>query len=213
MKYKAALFDMNGVIVDDEDLHEAAFTKVLTERGFDFDHAKYIEFFAGKTDDAGFISLYDSEGKETGDLKVIGADKAAAYQELAAEGLTPYPGVIDYIKALHSEGVRLALVTSSIRIEAETVLKVFNLSNLFETTITANEITKSKPDPEGYLKGASSLGLSPDECFIVEDAPSGVAAANAANIACLAVTNTHSAEELSGAQLVADKLDGNIILP
>lgn len=213
MKYKAALFDMNGVIVDDESLHEAAFSEVLSSRGFRLDHAKYLKFFAGKTDNAGFIDFYNSEGEELSDLKVLGTEKSSAYQKLASGQLTPYPGIIDYINGLRLKGIRLSLVTSSIRVEAEKVIEVLGLSDVFETTITANDITHSKPSPEGYLKGVYSLNLDPAECFIIEDAPSGVEAANKAGIACIAVTNTHSPADLSKAQLIVDKLDGNIVLP
>lgn len=212
MKYKAALFDMNGVIVDDEELHEAAFDKVLTAKGFDFDHQKYIEHFAGKTDEFGFQSFYSSAGVEIPDMRAILNEKTAAYKSLASS-LKPYPGVFDYINALEQAGYRLGLVTGSSQQETEIVLSTLKAKTLFEVQITADQITKSKPNPEGYLKAASAMKLQPDECFVVEDTPSGVSAARAAGMACIAVTNTHTADQLAKATLVVEALNKNLLIP
>lgn len=204
MTYKAILFDMDGVIVDTEPLHVAAFQASLKRYGHDLSGDEYKEHFAGKTDEDGFKQYFAFINEEV-DLPVIMDEKAKAYLELAADQLTPYPGVIELIRAL-SPLVPLALVTGSLRVEAEAVLNEFGIADCFTATITANDITHGKPDPEGYLKGAKAVGIDPADCAVIEDAPSGIKAARAAGIRCVAVTTTHSRDELQDATHIVDQL-------
>jgi beta-phosphoglucomutase len=205
MSYRAVLFDMDGVIVDSEPLHVAAFQVTLKNYGHSLSHDQYKEHFAGRTDEAGFKQYFDFIGETVG-LPVIMDEKAKAYLELAADELEPYPGVIEFIHDLAKRDIRLALVTGSLKLEAEITLKAFNLTNYFSAVIAAEDIENSKPNPEGYLKGAKTLGISPADCIIIEDAPKGVRAAKAADIRCLAVINTHTREELADATYIVDQL-------
>lgn len=205
MNYEAVLFDMDGVIVDSEPLHVAAFQATLKNYGYDLSDEQYKQHFAGRTDEAGFKQYFDFIG-ETVELPVIMDEKAKAYLELAADQLLPYPGVIEFIQDLAERKVPLALVTGSLRAEAEVTLKAFGLTDLFKAVIAAEDISQSKPNPEGYLKGAKALGFEPADCIVIEDAPSGVKAANAAGMRCLAVTATHTEEELKGATLIIYQL-------
>jgi HAD superfamily hydrolase (TIGR01509 family) len=205
MSYKAVLFDMDGVIVDSEPLHVAAFQATLKEYGCNLTDEQYKQYFAGRTDEAGFKQYFDSRG-EAVELPVIMDKKAKAYLQLAADRLIPYPGVVEFIRNLAGEKTSLALVTGSLRAEAEVTLKAFGLMGLFKVIIAAEDISQSKPDPEGYLKGAKALGFEPADCIVVEDAPSGVKAACAAGMRCLAVTTTHTKEELKEATSIIDWL-------
>lgn len=205
MSYRAVLFDMDGVIVDSEPLHVAAFQATLKGYGRDLTHEQYKQHFAGRTDEAGFSQYFDFIG-ETVDMPVIMDKKAMAYLELAAAQLVAYPGVIEFIRDLSERETPLALVTGSLRAEAEATLKAFGLAHLFSVVITAEDIAHSKPNPEGYLKGAKALNTDPADCIVIEDAPSGVSAAKAAGMRCVAVTNTHSKEELREATLVVNQL-------
>jgi beta-phosphoglucomutase len=117
-----------------------------------------------------------------------------------------YPGVIDFIRSLAARQVSLALVTGSLHLEADLTLKTFKIHDLFGAVIAAEDITESKPSPQGYLKAAAALGVEPAMCVVIEDAPSGVQAAVAAGTRCLAVTTTHSAKELGQAMQVVGEL-------
>jgi HAD superfamily hydrolase (TIGR01509 family) len=205
MSYKAVLFDMDGVIVDSEPLHVAAFQATLRNHGHELSDEQYKQHFAGKTDEAGFRQYFDFIG-ETVDLPIIMDEKAKAYLELASDQLIPYPGVVELIRELSGQNVPLALVTGSLRAEAQTVLKAFAITDFFRAIIAAEDIAQSKPSPEGYLKGAKVLGVKPADCIVIEDAPTGVRAARAAGMRCIAVINTHSPEELEGATLIMDQL-------
>jgi HAD superfamily hydrolase (TIGR01509 family) len=208
MGYKAILFDMDGVIVDSEPLHVAAFQATLQQYGRALSEDQYLQHFAGRTDEAGFQRYFDFIG-ETVELPVIMDQKAKAYLALAADQLMPYPGVIEVIRKLAEQQTPLALVTGSLRTEAEVTLKTFEITDYFSTIVAAEDTRHGKPNPEGYLKAAETLGIDPVECIVVEDSPSGVAAAKAAGMKCLAITNTHTAEALQEATSIVAQLRSN----
>lgn len=199
---------MNGVIVDDEPLHMAAFRNLLQAYGLALSEREYNDYFAGRTDEDG-LALYFKVHHEplSADMAQLLQTKASAYQKLAAGQLTPFPGVVEFIRELaNQKQLVLALVTSSLRVEAMAVLDTFNVRDCFKALVTADDITKGKPDPEGYLKGAAALGIDPTECLVVEDAPSGVKAAHAAGMQCLVVLNTYGRDELSDADAIVERL-------
>ena len=196
---------MDGVIVDSEPLHVAAFQATLKRYGHTLSEDQYKQHFAGKTDETGFRHYFEFIN-ETVDLPVIMDDKARAYLELAADQLVPYPGVIELIHELSQQHVPMGLVTGSLRAEAEATLRAFAITPCFATIIAAEDISESKPSPEGYTKAAAELAVHPADCIVIEDAPSGVRAATAAGMRCLAVTTTHTVAELKGATIIVDQL-------
>lgn len=204
MKYKAILFDMDGVIFDNESLHMAAFRTTLSQYGHGLDNGQYMRYFAGKTDEEGFKQYFDIINEEV-NIPTIMREKTKAYLDFASNQPTPYPDMIPLIKEL-SNLSELAIVTGSSRTEVDSMLRVCGLENQFSVIISADDVAHSKPNSEGYLKAADSLNVSVDKCVVVEDSPSGVQAAFAAKIDCIAVTNTHSLQELKLATQVVDTL-------
>ncbi len=210
MKYEAVLFDMDGVILDSEPLHAAAFQATLGRHGHELSQEDYKEHFAGKTDEAGFEAYFKCIN-EAIDLPMIMDEKTKKYLELASDQLVPYPGVVQLIRDLANH-VPLALVTGSLRMEADVALKAFGITDRFKVIVAAGDISQSKPNPEGYIKAMAELKASPDQCVIVEDSPSGIQAARAAGVDSIAVTNTHAAEELRDATYVVDQLNLEMFL-
>lgn len=105
----------------------------------------------------------------------------------------------------------LALVTGSNNAEATAALAATSLSNVFSTIVCAEDITHGKPHPEGYLLAAERLGVAPHDCIAIEDSPSGCRAAKAAGMTCIAITNTHSATELTDADYITDQLNARLL--
>jgi HAD superfamily hydrolase (TIGR01509 family) len=209
MKYKAVLFDMDGVILDSEPLHVAAFQATLGRNGHELSGDSYKSHFAGKTDEEGFTQYFAFINEEA-DVPNLMDEKTKDFLKLAGDNLIPYPGIVQLIKQLSKE-IPIALVTGSLRVEAEVALKACGIEDCFSVIVTADDISHSKPNPEGYLKALSLLNLDANQCVVVEDSPSGVKAALAAGIDCIAVTNTHSANELDAAGKVVDKLTFDLL--
>lgn len=205
MIYKAVLFDMDGVIIDSEPLHAEVFRRTLQRHGHEMNDEQYKMYFLGKTDEAGLRHYFEATGI-VGDPSAILTDKARAYLEFAADKLVPHQEVVELIDDLAAQGIALGLVTGSLRAEAEVTLRTLGIRDRFAVIVAAEDISRSKPHPEGYLKGARALGASPEVCVVIEDAPSGVQAAKAAGMRCVAVTSGHGADELQDATIVVDWL-------
>lgn len=209
MRYKAILFDMNGVLVDDEDLQEQAFRQTLLKIDIPLSPQDYIHFFIGKTDRKGFEDYLNTLGIAQ-DIDFLITQKGQEYEKLASNGIQSYSGVKEFIKAAVEHGLSLAVVTSSMRNEAISVLAGLDLTHYFKSVIAAEDVKNSKPDPEGYLKGAMSLSVDPQECIVIEDAPSGLNAAKAAGMFSVAILNTHSSDELSDAGIITKELSASL---
>lgn len=204
MKYDAVLFDMDGVILDSEPVHMLAFQKTLKTLGLQLDEDDYKKYFAGKTDQAGFIDYFKEINRDFNLAQTMQA-KTNLYLRLAVDNIVAYPGIVSLIKTL-SASIPLALVTGSLRIEADIALQTLGLTDCFKFVISADDVTQGKPSPEGYKKATNLLNLPTKNCTIVEDSPSGIKAARSAGIHCIAITNTHTKDELGGADLVVESL-------
>lgn len=210
MTYRAILFDMNGVLVDDEDIQEQAFRNALATIDVNLSSSEFIKYFIGKTDTEGlrdFLPLNENENDATAILDL----KHSEYNKLIVGSIKGYEGVTDFINRAIERGLMLSVVTSTAYDEAKANLSSLDLLSYFKKIITGDNVTNGKPDPEGYLKGASLLDVKPEECIVIEDAPSGVAAAKAAGMFSVAVLNTHSAEDLKDASIIVNKLSADLI--
>jgi HAD superfamily hydrolase (TIGR01509 family) len=202
---QAVIFDMNGVIIDDEHIHEHAFSQVLESYGIELTHQAYLDSCAGRTDAVGFKQLSAQFEININMYEALKA-KSAAYLRLFPQHKRAYPGVIDLINHLHNRFV-LALTTSSNKNEANLVLTEFKIKDAFSVVVTAEDVQRGKPDPQPYLLTASRLEVQPAECVVIEDSKSGVRSAKAAGMTCLAITTTHSASDLLEADNVLDSFD------
>lgn len=124
------------------------------------------------------------------------------------EGLAAFPGVLDLIHTALDQGeFRLAIATSATRELSEAILTATKVPYERMVYVSGSDVTKKKPDPQIFLIAIDRLGLPASHCVVFEDAPSGVQAAKAAGARCIAVTNTVPADQLAGADLIADSLE------
>lgn len=210
-QYDVILFDMNGVLVDDEPLHFLAFQEILAAMGYSLTKETYEAHCLGTTDEYGFRAIVPAIlGVDAGDDGIARAvrEKAACYQRLLNGAIPWMPGGRELIHALRDKGYRLALATGAVRSEAEMVIAGLGAEGIFETVLTGEEIRRSKPDPEPYLTTAERLKVAPERCLVIEDSIPGVRSAKAAGMTCVALTSSHSAEALAqaGADMVVDSL-------
>lgn len=200
---RALLLDFNGTLSDDEPLLCRIFQELFAEAGRPLTEPEYYDRLAGFSDRE-IVRMW--LGRDDPGLV---ERKIARYRELADGSTVP----AEAREAVHAaaEAVAVAVVSGSARAEVEPVLAAAGLTDAVRLIVSADDIERSKPDPEGYLLALRRLGLGPDDAVAVEDSEAGVAAAKAAGIYCVAVTTTLPAGRLSEADELAERVDQDLI--
>ena len=197
----AVIFDMDGVLVDSEPLHEQAIGAVLAAEGYRLTAEEYASL-VGTT----VSHLWDFVFKRfplVGDWATYHARyEAAILERLTAGTLEPEPGVTELVERFAREGRRLAVASSSPDVVVRATLTGLGLGGAFELHVAGDQVAHGKPDPEIYLTAAARLGVPPDRCLAIEDSLHGIEAARRANMAVVAVRTRYTA----GRELVATRV-------
>jgi len=202
----AVLWDMDGVLVDSAPYHQRAWRETLAEEGVLLDEASFRHTF-GRRNDAIIAYVLGTEVSPER-ASSIGEAKERRYRALIAqEGIAPLPGVMEWLGRLHNRGIPQAIVSSAPLANVSAVLQALGLAHLFRSIVSAEDVRYGKPDPEGFLLAARRLGMPPQRCLVVEDAPAGVEGARQAGMHCLALSTTHPPEALATADLIVASLD------
>ncbi|MEZ5318887.1 MAG: HAD family phosphatase [Vicinamibacterales bacterium] len=204
----AVIFDFDGVLADSEGVHLRAFQEVFAPRGWTLDAEAYFGRYLGY-DDAGLLREYARDHGLTltaDDAADILLAKSRTYARLAATGGMLYPGAAACIARLGAR-FRLAIASGSLHDEIVSILETGNLRPAFSAVIGADDVERTKPDPEPYLAAAAALDVATDRCVVIEDSRWGVSAARAAGMRAIALTTTTDRADLSEAHLIVDGLD------
>lgn len=185
---KGCIFDLDGVIVDTAHYHFLAWKRLANEFGYDLTDQEN-ERLKGVSRMQSLNIVLALAGVTLGDAqKEILANKKNSWFVEYIERMTPdevFPGVIELIHELKSEGIRVGLASSSKN--ARTVIHLLGIGDEFEAIVDGSMITHTKPDPEIFLKTAKQLKLDPAVCIVVEDAEAGVEAALSAGMRCIGI--------------------------
>jgi beta-phosphoglucomutase len=201
---KAVLWDMDGVIADTGAAHFAAWRQVMAELGRPFDEADFRRIFGLVNPDA--IRLLLGETVSSHEIARIIERKETLFREAVQVHVSLLPGVETWLERLRQRGYRQAIASSAPRANIDVLLRVLNIGPYFQAIVSAEDVTKGKPNPAIFLKAAAALGVSLVRCVVVEDAVAGVQAARGAGMVCLAVATTQPAEKLRDADLVVERL-------
>ncbi|MBW4692296.1 MAG: HAD family phosphatase [Lyngbya sp. HA4199-MV5] len=199
---KAVLFDFNGIIINDEPLHEKLINQLLLEENLRPKPGEFRQFCLGRSDRACLTDLLTHRGRVVTEdyLSKLINRKAGFYQDQIAqlETLPIYPGLQDFIFKLRAARVKMAIVSGALQVEIDSVLKRINLSEAFPVIIAGDQRLPSKPEPNGYLLAVDRLNqlhpdlhLKPAECLAIEDTFIGIEAAKRAKIPVVGVANTY----------------------
>ncbi|GET27273.1 beta-phosphoglucomutase [Prolixibacter sp. NT017] len=180
---KACLFDLDGVVVDTAKYHFIAWKELANELGFDFTEADN-ERLKGVSRVRSLEILLEIGGIELDDERKeqLAAQKNENYVSYIRK-MKPdeiLPGVEDFLGELKKNGILIALGSASKN--APLILKQIGLTHLFDAIIDGNSVSKAKPDPEVFLKGAEALNVEPTDCVVFEDAQAGIEAARNAGM-------------------------------
>ncbi|MDD3053310.1 MAG: HAD family phosphatase [Endomicrobiaceae bacterium] len=203
-KFKAVLFDMDGVIVDSMPYHFISWFEALQQYGitvtpFDI-YAKEGEksdicinyFFAKKN-----VTIDSQTIKEVLNLR------NKIFQKYFK--LRLFKDIEPILKELHKKGILLAIVTGSSRNKVVSILPK-KISKIFDVIISADMLKQGKPFPEPYLMAAEKLKVKPSQCMVIENAPYGIRSAKAAKMYCIAVTTGLPKQYLKQADKICDSL-------
>lgn len=207
IRCKGLLLDMDGVLVDSTPAVARVWSRWALRHGFDPVWA--TQKAHGRTSLSTIQELLHSATPEMH----LAEDAWMEREEIAdTDGVIALPGTERLLSTLPAS--RIAVVTSATRELAEVRLRAAGLLRYVQNMITATDITRSKPDPEPYLKGAAKLGYAPADCLVVEDATSGVRSGKAARCRVLAIrTTTYDSELLAaGADWIVNDMAALTVL-
>ncbi|MBN1404150.1 MAG: HAD family phosphatase [Opitutales bacterium] len=212
--FGAALFDWDGVVVDSSAAHKESWEILAREEGLPLEADHFAKSF-GRTNKVIIPEVYRWTNVPS-EIARIGDRKEVLYREIIssmpAEKLA-LPGAVELLHALKAAGIPAAVGSSTARDNITLILGKLGIADCFGGMITAENVSRGKPDPEVFLKGAEVLGVAPADCVVFEDAVYGVEAAMAGGMKSVAVLTTHSRECFVGkASLIVDRLT-EITLP
>lgn len=192
---KAVIFDLDGVIVSTDECHYLAWKKIADDEGIYFDRQINERLRGVSRMESLEIVLEKAEKKYSDEEKLSLAEtKNNQYKEYI-KSLTPsdiLEGVMDNLEDLKAKGIKIAIGSSSKN--TPIILKQIGLDNYFDAVSDGNNISKSKPDPEVFLKAADMLGIPYENCMIVEDADAGIEAGKRAGMKTLAVNKAQGGD-------------------
>jgi HAD superfamily hydrolase (TIGR01509 family) len=206
----ATLFDYNGVLVDDEDVHFAAFREALRPLGIALTQEEYLARYLGFDDAGAFRAILEDAGRKPTPAEIDALVEAKKPLYLARiDRVQAFPGAKEAIKRRATHGP-VAIVSGALRQEIELGLEMLGVAKLVKVIVSAEDAPQCKPDPQGYLLAMTKLHEAGFEghAVVIEDSIAGVEAAKRAGLRCVAVAHTYAAFELSraGADAVAPSL-------
>ncbi|MDL2230430.1 HAD family phosphatase [Alistipes sp. OttesenSCG-928-L06] len=193
----AVIFDMDGVLVDNRDIHIEAFQILFEKLGL---HATYEQILMtfGMVNIEIFDTLFGEGRFSREEVERIAAEKEVIYRDIFAKKIEPAPGLIDLLKDLKAKGAKIAVGSSGPLVNVEFVLERCGIGSYFDAIANGDMISKGKPDPEVFLLAAQLLGKTPEECIVFEDALVGIEAGKRAGMTVIAMETTFPAERLEG---------------
>jgi beta-phosphoglucomutase family hydrolase len=202
----AAIFDWDGVIIDSSRQHEQGWERLAQEEGRTLPPGFFRRSFGMKNERVipELLGWTVSPGK----IQRLSLRKEEIYRELLAQqGAQLLPGVKGWLERLRAANIPCAVGSSTPRLNIEAVIGKLGIGSYFVALVTAEDVTRGKPDPQVFLAAAGKLGALPERCVVFEDAHVGIAAARAAGMRVVALATTHPALDLAAADLVVDCMD------
>jgi len=219
---RAVIFDFDGVITDSEILHFRSFNRVLAPFGTEITMKDYYKTYLGLTD-VDCFNLLIREGHLKADTQKLVLSEAEGIEELVRQKDQIFKnlaktegriieGVQDFLKMLRHNNIPMAICSGALLAEIELILEEARLRHFFETIVSAEQVRKGKPSPDGFLLTLCKLNkgrqipITGAQCVVVEDSHWGLQAAKGAGMHTVAVTNSYDAQQLALAEKIVARL-------
>jgi beta-phosphoglucomutase len=200
-KITGVIFDMDGVLVLTEKAHWQSWLAVAEPRGVKLDYTTFLSCFGRINQDC--VPILFGPDITIAHARDIADRKESAFREIIREKMPLAPGIKSLLAELKSHGKRLAVGSSAPPENVNLVLDGGEIRPFFDAVVDGNQVQRGKPAPDVFLRAAFLMNVPPSECAVIEDAPTGIQAAVAAGMLAIAVTTTHTAEELRTAGCAA----------
>ena len=198
---EAIIFDLDGTLVDNNAYHIEAFKAFYHKIGKPFSLDEYKQHINGRVNREIFDYVFNTTLSPE-QSEAYSNEKEALYRELYASHIKPVDGLIDFLEELEKAKVPKAIATSGIVPNINFMFDHVPIKNYFYSVIDSTQITQGKPHPEIFLKAAISVNAVPSNCIAFEDSVAGIRSAKAAGMKVVALTTTHTAEDMQNADLV-----------
>jgi beta-phosphoglucomutase len=199
---KAVLFDFNGVIINDEPIHQELINEILIGENLLPLGSEFAELCLGRSDRVCLRNVLTRRNRQVTEeyLTKLINKKASLYRERLGklEKLPIYEEIYSFLERVKARDLQIGLVTGAIRSEVESILQQAALGDYFSVIVTGDEISTSKPQPDGYLLAVErfnrwnfNLQLQPQECLVIEDTFVGCEAAKRAGMQVVGIAHTY----------------------
>ncbi|RLS93508.1 MAG: HAD family phosphatase [Planctomycetota bacterium] len=203
----AAIFDLDGTLVDSYDAHYEAWRLISARHGVEVTIDEYYSHFGRRNEDLlRECWLRAGRGELTLDeIKELDHEKEAQYRALVTHRFPAMEGAREIVYALRAAGFRTAVGSSGPPENVARAIEGLELEGAFDAIVTGRDVVRCKPDPECFLLAAARVGVEPARCVVFEDAPAGIIAAKSAGMHCVAITSKGHTPHL--------QRDADLILP
>jgi beta-phosphoglucomutase len=200
---RAALWDMDGTLLDSAEYHWLAWRDILHAEGYPITYDQFKATFGQRNDT--ILRGYFGAGLPDIEVERVGGAKEARYRDLVRErGIVLLPGVGVWLARLREAGWRQAIASAAPLANVEAIIAALGIEPFFGAVVAAEDVQRGKPDPQVFLLAAERLGVRPARSVVVEDAPAGIEAAHRAGMRAIGARTSHA--DLR-ADIVVDTLD------
>ena len=202
---KIMIFDMDGVIIDSEPIHESARQEMFLKYGIRPEEITINPI--GKSCSGYWADVLKAQNIQ-GDPLALQDEQYSRTADIICQNQVPAnPGMIEVLTWCKEQGIKVGLASSSTRVLVDRILEHLQIGSYFDATVSGDEVSRKKPDPEIYRKVLEMTGMAPEDAVAAEDSGSGIRAARAAGIYCCGYVNpTSGVQNLSEAEKVITSL-------
>jgi len=184
---RAVLWDMDGTLIDSEEYHWISWRDTMAREGIAITREQFLSSFGQRNDS--IVPKWLGAGATPERVERVADAKEKLYRLIVRrDGISPLPGVEDWLRGLHDQGWLQAIASAAPRANVDAVLEAMSATRFFQAIVSAEDVRRGKPDPEVYLTAASRLGASPGKCIVLEDAVAGVEGARSAGMKSIGIS-------------------------